>query len=243
MAEKILEVCVDSPDDLKAAILNGADRIELCQALELGGLTPSAGLMAAARTASVPIHAMIRPRAGNFSYSPEEIEVMCADIAAAKMHGLSGVVFGALTPHGQFATRDLQKLLSASAGLATTLHRAFDVMAEPIEAVIDQAIALGFDRILTSGRADSAIEGIALLKRAFANAKGRIVIMPGAGLRPDNLPQLLAEVPAREVHASCSIEIPQHVGPEMTPGFTSTARKRVDPDQLNRMKKILNARP
>lgn len=239
MTEKILEICIDSSTDLKAAILGGADRIELCQCMEVGGLTPSQGLMAAARLAPVPVHVMIRPRAGDFRYVPDEIDMMCADIAAAKETGLQGVVFGAVTADGHLHSEHLRILMKASQGLSTTLHRAFDLTTGDIETVIDQAVALRFDRILTSGRAVTAMDGLAELKRAFNHAGGHIAIMPGGGLRPHNLGHLLEELPVDEVHASCAVEVTQDTAREKAFGFITNPQKRVDPNLVREMKKIL----
>ncbi len=146
----LLEVCVGDPESLIAAIEGGADRIELCSALELGGLTPTPGLMALAARAPVPVYAMVRPRGGDFVFSSSEREAMRADIAGVRAAGLAGVVLGA-SPDGTLDGETLADLVQASAGLGTTLHRAFDLVPDIGDAV-ETAVALGFERILTSGR-------------------------------------------------------------------------------------------
>jgi len=146
-----LEVAVDDPAGLRAAVEGGADRIELCSALDVGGLTPSAGLMRLAAGCGLPVLAMIRPRSGGFCYDGDELAVMASDIAAARMTGLAGVVLGALTPELRLDLPAMEGLMRRAAGLEVTLHRAFDLIDNWREAV-DQAVALGVNRILTVGR-------------------------------------------------------------------------------------------
>lgn len=203
MAEILLEVCVDSPASLAEAVAGGADRIELCAALDLGGLTPSVGFMRQAARCGVPVLAMIRPRAGDFVWSAAEVAVMHADIAAARDAGLAGVVLGASCPDGRLDAGVLADLANAAQGLDLTLHRAFDLVPDVAEAV-ELAVALGFGRILTSGGAVSAPAGLDGLKRTFALAAGRIGVMPGAGITAATASGLRAGLPLREVHGSCS---------------------------------------
>ncbi len=198
-----VEICVDTPDGLQIAIAAGADRIELCSALALGGLTPSAGMIQAASAIPVPALAMVRPRAGDFVWSPAECRAMRDDIRATRNAGLAGVVLGASCPDGTLDTDTLATLLSEAAGLATTLHRCFDLTPDPF-AALEQAVTLGFDRILTSGQASSALQGLNLITRLHAQASGRIIILPGGGIAPANARRFFA-TGLREVHASCSI--------------------------------------
>lgn len=198
-----MEVCVDTPDGLDIAVANGADRIELCSALALGGLTPSAGSMEAAGKAPVPVLAMIRPRGGGFVWSPAEIAVMRDDIRASRNAGLAGVVLGASRADRTLDCETLAALLAAAQGLTTTLHRCFDLVPDPFVA-LEQAIALGFDRILTSGQAMTAPDGIELIARLHAAAAGRIIILPGSGITAENARRFTA-LGLREVHASCSV--------------------------------------
>lgn len=200
-----LEICVDDAEGLHAAISGGADRIELCSALALGGLTPSAGLMVMAAASPVPVYAMIRPRAGDFRYSAAETAQMMQDIDAARHSGLAGVVFGANDATGRLDEPLLRQLSTHADGLGRTLHRAIDLV--PDDALADAvalAIDLGFERILTSGGAQTAAEGLDRLQRSFALAEGRIMIMPGAGVTAASVSTLLHSVPVVEIHASCS---------------------------------------
>lgn len=207
MADILLEVCVEDATGLAAAIRGGAGRIELCSALALGGLTPSPGLMAEAARAPVPVMAMIRPRAGGFVWSTEDLRQMKADIAAVRGAGLAGVVLGASRPDGRLDEWMLSTLLAEAEGMDTTLHRCFDLTPDKGQA-LETAIALGFRRVLTSGGAPSAAQGAATLSRLIDQAAGRILMLPGSGIRPETLPAL-SHLPLREVHASCSMAEPE----------------------------------
>lgn len=199
----VLEVCVDDIAGLDAAQQGGADRIELCSSLGCGGLTPSAGLMAEAARRSLPVIALIRPRSGGFVYSEAEARVMQHDIARAAELGLAGVAIGGLTPERQLDLALLERLIRAAAGrLQLTLHRAFDLVHEP-GAALEAAIALGFQRVLTSGGAPTAPAGAAQLAALVRQSQGRIRILAGSGIRPDNVAGLLAATGVHEVHASC----------------------------------------
>ena len=182
MAEILLEVCVDDVTGFDVAVANGADRIELCSTLELGGLTPSAGLMRHAADCPIAVYALIRPRAGDFIYSDAELKVMCADIDAARACGLRGVVFGASNKDGSLNEAQLARLVAHSKGMGITLHRAFDLASANFEWAVNQAVNLGFERILTSGGAATAVGGIEKLREIFRYAADRITIMPGAGI-------------------------------------------------------------
>ena len=209
-AKVLLEVVVDTLQSLEAALEGGADRIELCSALGLGGLTPSLGLMQAAASATVPVYALIRPRAGDFVYDTSDLVVMRADIDAARDSGMAGVVIGANQPDGTLDLDMLEALVLHSDGLGRTLHRAFDMTGDGMQAALEQAVDLEFERILTSGGAESAPAGIARLQQLFGWAAGRIIVMPGAGITIDSARQLAAELPLREVHGSCSAMVPGH---------------------------------
>ena len=198
----LLEVCVDDAAGLHAAVEGGADRIELCSSLDLGGVTPSAGLMAEASRAGLPVIALIRPRAGGFVYTANEERVMLRDIELVAELGLAGVAIGALNPDGGLALALLERLVARAVGLQLTLHRAFDLVPDPAEA-LEQAITLGFHRILTSGGAVHAPAGAAQLAACVALSRGRIGILAGSGITPANVGALLAATGVREVHASC----------------------------------------
>ena len=196
-----LEICVDNSVDLIKAIEAGVDRIELCSALDVGGLTPTSNLIEQAKTSSIPVYAMIRPRGGNFVYSQAEIMAMEADIAVVQSAGLAGVVFGALTEDRVLDQVALTRLFAAASGLGKTLHRAVDDMVSPHEAV-PVAIEIGFERILTSGGAASAVDGRVELSKMLELARDRIEIMAGSGVAAPNI-QCLKDVGIWSFHGSC----------------------------------------
>lgn len=234
----LLEVCVDTAAGLDAALAGGADRIELCSSLELGGLTPSAGLLSIARERGATARAMIRPRAGDFVFSPADAELMRADIKAARQAGIEGVVLGASRPDGTLDLDLLRHLAETSQGLKRTLHRAFDLVPD-IEQAVDQAVALGFDTILTSGRAASALEGLADLEKMHRHAAGRIVVMAGAGINAHTVLRILPRVALEAVHGSCSV--PAQPGSEAAArlGFVSPDRRETDLKHVAALKKAL----
>jgi len=201
----VLEVCVETPAGLAAAVHGGADRVELCAALALGGLTPSAGFMAEAAGCGVPVMVMIRPRAGDFVWSEAELRVMEADIAAARMAGLSGVVLGASLPDGRLDVSGLTRLIRAAKGLDLTLHRCFD-LAPDMGAALEGAVALGFRRVLTSGGETTAVAGAAQIGALVRQASGRIAVMAGAGVTAETAPGLLA-LGVRDLHGSCAEDV------------------------------------
>lgn len=197
-----LEVCVDTVAGLELAAACGVARIELCQGLDLGGLTPSLAMMRHAASLPAPTFAIIRPRPGDFVYSAREIDVMIDDIHAARDVGIAGVVLGALNEDHSLSREALQALLDHCAGLGRTLHRAFDLTPDLFSAA-ETAIELGFDRILTSGGAPSAMQGSQMIAELAHRTAGRISIMPGAGIRADNVAWALETAHIEEIHASC----------------------------------------
>lgn len=207
-AERILlEVCVDTPAGLAAAIAGGADRIELCAALALQGLTPAPGLMALAAEAPIPIYPMIRPRNGDFCYDAGDLDAMRRDIDAVRAHGLAGVVIGANLPDGQLDLAVLEILVEHSRGLGMSLHRSFDLVPDQSVA-LEAAVALGFERVLTSGGALTAQAGAERIAALVEQADGRIGILAGAGVKPSNVAELVKRTGVREVHGSFSGPIP-----------------------------------
>lgn len=236
MAEILIEVCVDDAEGLAEAVAGGAGRIELCSALSLGGLTASAGLMQAAAGCGLPTYAMIRPRAGGFIFSDTEVAIMEADIDTARAAGLAGVVLGASLPDGRLDGEVLARLARRAAGLGLTLHRAFDLVPDLAEAM-DQAVALGFARILTSGQAVTAIQGAPVLARAFDLAAGRIGILPGAGISAETVHHL-RHLPLTELHASCS-EPQIATGRVLDLGFGNTGQRRTSATHIRTLRVAL----
>jgi copper homeostasis protein len=197
----LLEVCVDGPAGLAAAIAGGAGRIELCSALALQGLTPAPGLMAQAASAPIPVYPMLRPRPGDFVYDDAEIDAILRDIDAVRAYGLPGVVIGANRPSGALDAKALETLKVHAEGLDLTLHRAFDLTPDLAEA-LEMAIALGFSRVLTSGGAITALAGAEAIAGLVEQARGRISILAGAGVRPDNIAELVTRTGVTEAHGS-----------------------------------------
>ncbi|CAN7401688.1 copper homeostasis protein CutC [Massilia sp. LjRoot122] len=232
-----LEVCVDDAAGLAAALAGGADRIELCSALDIGGLTPSAGLLRAASASPVPVVAMIRPRGGDFCFGAAETALMLDEIDAVAAAGLQGVVLGASLPDGRLDRDTLERLVRRASdhGLRCTLHRAIDLCPDLAQAT-GLAIELGFERILTSGGAPSAPQGLDGLQRCFDAAAGRITIMPGAGINADNVQVLRARLPLREIHASCSEPLPAPALQVAALGFDSGSRRRTSPTKVAALK-------
>lgn len=236
----LLEVCVDSPEGLAAAIAGGADRIELCAALETGGLTPSPGLMALAAKAPIPVYAMIRSRPGDFVYDDGDMAALLADIDAVRAAGLEGVVLGANHADGSLDREVLAKLAAHAQGLGMTLHRAFDLAGPDYAGAIDFAVELGFERILTSGGETTALKGLNALAACFAHAGDRIAIMPGSGVNLETLAAIRARLPFREIHSSCSVASDVAGGKALELGFVSARPKRTDIDTVRAMKAALS---
>jgi copper homeostasis protein len=204
----LLEVCVDSMEGLEAAQEKGAGRIELCSRLEVGGLSPEEELLdSAIGAARVPLHMMVRPRAGSFVYSAAEIEAMRREIASLRGGRIDGIVFGALTDDGRVDSKAVRSLVALSRPLSVTFHRAFDEIADQVSA-LDELISLGVDRVLTSGGAKDAFEGRARLRDLVRRARGRIVVMAGGGVRPSNAAAILAESGVPELHGSVPFRLP-----------------------------------
>ncbi len=199
---KNIEVCAGDIQSAQAAAQGGAQRIELCSALQLDGLTPSAGTIEAVRNLSaLKLHVLIRPREGNFVYDAYETDIMRNDILLARRLRADGVVIGALTPDGDIDIEVCQKLMAAAQGMQVTFHRAFDQCRDPQQA-LEEIITLGCTRVLSSGQQVTAEAGIPLLKQLVEQAAGRIIIMPGAGVNVQNASHILQQTGATEIHGS-----------------------------------------
>ncbi|MCM6774586.1 copper homeostasis protein CutC [Nocardia sp. CDC159] len=203
MRDVRVEISVESIAGVEVAARCGADRVELCGALAEGGLTPSQGLIEVALrlAGNVEVHPLIRPRPGDFRYEPDEVSVMVSDVRAAVRAGTHGVVVGALGADGLLDTAACAALIEAAAGRSVTLHRAIDASASP-HRVLDQAIALGFTRVLTSGAQRSAVDGAATIARLVAQADGRIAIMACGGIRAAGAREIVAATGVRDIHAA-----------------------------------------
>jgi copper homeostasis protein len=196
----LLEVVCASADDAKAALAGGADRIELCAAPALGGITSSLGTLAEVKAqVLLPIMAMIRPRPSGFEYRAGEFAAMERDVAEAVWRGADGVVFGILAADGSVDVDRCRRLLRLARNVETVFHRAFDLTPDPLCA-LDQLMDLGFTRILTSGAQPSANQGAGLIRSLIERAAGRIEILCGGGIRPSNVMDLIARTGCTQVH-------------------------------------------
>ena len=204
----MLEICIDSVASARAAADGGADRVELCAGLPEGGTTPSAGMIRSVR-AVFPgrVMVIIRPRGYDFLYSDDEIGVMSDDIRVARDLGADGVVIGCLNADGNVDTTRCALLMKAAGPLDITFHRAFD-MARDLPAAMEAILALGIKRILSSGGRASVPEGANMLAELIRRANGRAIIMPGGGITPDNLADVLRVTGAREIHLSARHDVP-----------------------------------
>ena len=198
----ILEIAANSVASALAAQEGGAGRVELCTALELGGLTPSHAQIALTRERlRIPLYVLIRPRAGDFLYSDLECEAMQRDIETCAALGCDGVVLGVLDAEGRVDSARCRTLIAAAGTLGVTFHRAFDLSRDPAQALED-IVALGCERILTSGGKMAAIDGTAQINALVTQADRRILVMPGAGVSAANIAELATLTGAHEFHAS-----------------------------------------
>ena len=196
------EVCANSVESCLAAQKGGADRVELCAAIPEGGTTPSFGEIAMARVnLDIKLHVIIRPRGGDFLYSPIEANVLLADIDAIHSLHVDGIVTGALTPEGDIDIKLMEQIMDSAGNIPVTFHRAFDRVRRPKEA-LEQLIDLGVKRVLTSGLQPTALEGASMIRQLVEQAGGRIAIMAGCGVNEDNIAQIAHETGATEFHFS-----------------------------------------
>lgn len=202
MMRKNLEIAIETVEGAMISEQNGADRIELCSALELGGLSPSVGLMKEVRDAvSIPIFALIRPRSGDFLYSKHEFKTIIEDVLEAKKQKLDGIVVGFLDETGNIDVPKIKTICELAFPLKVTFHRAFDRCINPILA-LEQIIDSGCVRILTSGQSINALEGAELISHLVKQANQRISIMAGAGVRANNVSEIVRKTGVFEVHSS-----------------------------------------
>ncbi len=195
------EVCIESAADARAAAAAGADRVELCGDLSVGGVTPAPAELRATREAGLPVAAMLRPRGGGFVYDEAELRRMEEDAPRLAEAGAAALVFGALTADGRVDLRAVDRLVAAAAGLDLVFHRAFDEVADRA-AALEQLVERGFARVLTSGGAPEVVAGTPALRELVEQAGERIVVMPGGGVRAANLAAVLRGCGAREIHFS-----------------------------------------
>jgi len=227
-----LEVAVESVESAHAAEQGGATRVELCSALDVGGLTPSAGLIAMVRRRiQIPLHVLIRPRAGGFFYSDDEFDVMRRDILLARQLGANGVALAVLEANGNIDVDRTHVLVESATPMQVTFHRAFDV-ARNRELALPLVFATGATRILTSGWAATALEGAPVLKKLVAAAGPDISIMAAGKVRADNVAALIRSTGVREVHANLATDRPM---------LTRQDSDAIPPDLFNELQKGVSA--
>lgn len=202
MIQPVFEVCLEGVDGALAAQRGGAQRIELCAALVEGGITPSLGTIQACRDAvDIDIMVMIRPRGGDFLYSPAELDAMAKDIEACASVGVTGVVFGILETDGRIATGPTKALVELARPMSVTFHRAFDVASDAFQS-LETLIELGLDRVLTSGQEATVPQGKERIRQLVERSAGRIGILPGCGITPENVADLVRYTGVKEFHAT-----------------------------------------
>jgi len=221
----VLEVIAFTHESVRIAQRSGAHRIELCDNPGEGGTTPGYGLIKKVREdVSIQVYPIVRPRGGDFLYSPAEYEIMKRDIEMARQLLCDGVVIGMLTTEGEVDKERMKWLVELAYPMGVTFHRAFDRVKDPYQSLED-IIELGCERILTSGRKPTALEGAFLLKQLAEQANDRIIIMPGSGLRSDNILEIAKQTGATEFHSSARAEKPsamQYLNPDMQETLNET---------------------
>lgn len=241
----MLEICVESVAGVDAAIAGGGDRIELCSALALGGLTPPQSLIRYAATAPIPTHLLARPRDGSFRYGRAEAALVADDIRSAAEAGLAGVVIGASDASGALDAQLLADWVAHARKegekrgrpLSLTLHRAFDLCPYLFEA-LETAVELGFERILTSGGQPRAVEALEMLASLVKRAEGRIILLAGSGVDAANAPAIL-ETGVTELHASCRSAEDDASEAEQRFGFQSGPSLQTDPAKVAALCQVL----
>jgi copper homeostasis protein len=235
----IIEIATTDFTTTASAVEGGADRIELCSALSEGGITPSYGLVRQCRkTFDIPLFAIIRPRAGDFLYTDEEFELMMKDVQFCKETGCEGVVTGLLNNDGTIDTKRTAKLVALAYPLEVTFHRAFDRCKDPFTA-LEQLIKTGCQRILTSGQKPTAPEGTGLIAELIRQAGERIIIMPGSGVRKENIKALAEKTGAVEFHSSVKTQKASEMK-FIHPAFNEINNPAIDPAEVQALRDALN---
>jgi copper homeostasis protein len=245
-APVLLEICADSVESAVAAEQGGAHRIELCSNLIEGGVTPSSGLISTVRSrVAIDLYVMIRPRGGDFFYSPEEFEAMEQDVLAAKQLGADGIVFGILREDGNIDTARSRHLREIARPLKTTFHRAFD-MSRDLGKSLQDVIETGADRVLTSGGEQKVENGMRRIARLVELANGKISVMAGGGITESNVHRIIEETGVREIHASLRANLPspmRHRNEKISMGLISGReyqRSTVLPEEVRRLVQNMN---
>jgi copper homeostasis protein len=240
----IIEIATSDYSTTKSAVEGGADRIELCANLAEGGTTASFGLLKQCREAfTLPIFPIIRPRGGDFLYTDEEFSVMLNDTRICKSLGFEGIVTGMLVSNGNIDIHRLNIIIEHAYPMEVTFHRAFDRCREPIEA-LEQLINAGCQRILTSGQKPSVSEGMELIAELNRVAEGRIIIMPGSGVRKENIKELAEATGCMEFHSSLrssTNSLMEYRSPSFKDSKESYSNNHIDPQQVRALRAALPA--
>lgn len=243
----VIENCANGAESALRAQEGGADRVELCAGIPEGGTTPSAGEIVKARQllTDTRLHVIIRPRGGDFCYTPDELDIMAYDIGVARKAGADGVVMGVLRPDGTVNIKAMRRLMDAAQGMSVTFHRAFDVCRDPFEAM-EEIIGLGCDRILSSGQEPTAEKGMTLLGQLNRRAAGRIIIMPGCGVNAANIARIARATGCGEFHFSGRSEVASamryrnpRVSMSGTEGSDEYGRQLTDPAKIRAAREAL----
>ena len=245
-----LEICLDTLESVKVCAAEGVDRIELCAGLVEGGTTPSlAFLRAARRFFPGAIMAMVRPRAGDFCYSDDEFALMLDEVELFRREGADGVVFGILTPDGLIDEPRCRKFVARAAGMDITFHRAFDVTPD-LAASLETLVALGVPRVLTSGGRPDVFQGLDPLAALHRQAAGRIAILPGGGVKPERITELVRATGVTEVHLSARVSVAspmRHRRPDILMGAAAVPgeyeRKTASPELIRSARGALKPTP
>ena len=239
----IIEIATTDFTTTKSAVEGGADRIELCAALTEGGTTASYGTIIKCRKAfSVELFPIIRSRSGDFLYSDEEFDIMIEEIKLCKQSGCNGIVIGLLNKDGTIDIARTEILVKQAYPLEVTFHRAFDRCIDPIKAM-EQLIEIGCQRILTSGQQSTAPEGIDLIAQLVKAADQRIIIMPGSGVRKENIKELAEKTGAVEFHSSLRSKEKtkmEFLHPAFVNSEESYTNPAIEPEQVRSLRKALN---
>ena len=245
MSSYLLECCLDSVESAVNAAQGGADRLELCSGLVIGGITPTPALYEQIRRhTGIPVHILVRPRFGDFLYSREEVSVMEGDIRAFRRAGAQGVVIGCLTADGSLDLEAMKRLIDAADGMSITLHRAFDMCRDPFE-VLKQAKELGVHTILTSGQADTCGHGISLLNELTRRAGSSLTILAGAGINEEAVRILLQRTALTAFHMSGKKILESSMrfrNPNVSmglPGLSEYEIWRTDPESIRAVRRLL----
>lgn len=242
----ILECCVDSVESAIHAKEGGADRLELCANLVIGGTTPTLALFEEIRkTVDIRIHALIRPRFGDFLYTPHEASIICREIEAFRDAGAEGVVIGSLTPDGSLDLEQMKRFMDCAKDMSVTLHRAFDMCRDPF-AALERAKELGISTILTSGQAPSCIAGLARMKELTAAAGDAVIILAGAGINEAAVRTLLAQTDLTAFHMSGKKVLDSGMvyrNPDVSmglPGMSEYEIWQTDPENVRAVRRLLD---